>query len=113
MDLFGPRNVWGVTTTVDQTPRYHVSSTEVEHVIEVPLVGMTRDNLTVDVQDGVLSISANTEVKSRFVQNFKQTWSLSKDADADNVSATLENGLLTVRVPRVKPARKVVNVNVV
>lgn len=100
----------GVSTSATQ---YHQSSTETEHVIEVPLVGMNRDNVNIDVQDGVLTISATSESKSRFVRSFKNSWSLSKDSDADNVSAHLENGLLTVRVPRVKPAKKVVNVSIV
>ena len=92
---------------------YHQQSNENEHLIEVPLVGMTRENVIVDVQDGVLTVTANTDGKSRFKRSFKQSWILSKDSDVDNVSANLENGLLSVRVPRAKPVKKVVNVNVV
>jgi len=88
------------------------SSNENEHVIEVPLVGITRDQLTVDVQEDLLTVVAKTESKSSFVKNFHQKWRLPVDADADNVSAKLENGLLTLTVPRVKPVKKVVNVTV-
>lgn len=103
--------VWPTTSTLAQ--QYHQQSSETEHVIEVPLIGITRENLNVDVQDNVLTISATSDSKSRYARNFKNSWTLSKDSDADNVSATLENGLLTVRVPRVKPAKKIININVV
>lgn len=92
---------------------YHQQSNENEHLIEVPLVGMTRENVTIDVQDAVLTITASSKANSKFVRNFKQSWNLSKDSDVDNVTAHLENGLLAVRVPKVKPVKKVVNVNVV
>ena len=92
---------------------YHQQSNENEHLFDIPLVGVARDNVKVDVQDNVLTISAAADGKSRFARNFKQSWNLTKDSDYENVSANLENGLLSVRVPRVKPAKKVVNVTVV
>lgn len=92
---------------------YHQQSNENEHRIEVPLVGMTRENVNVDVQNSVLTITANSDTKSKFIRNFKQSWNLSTDCDVDSVVAKLENGLLTVTVPRVKPVKKVVNVSVV
>ena len=55
---------------------YYSQSNDNEHVIEVPLVGMSRENLKVDVQEGVLTIEAVSDLKSRFVRNFKQTYGL-------------------------------------
>lgn len=92
---------------------YHQQTNENEHIIEVPLVGLTREDVTVDVQDGVLTVSAKTNANSRFVRNFKQSWNLTKDSDTEAVTAKLENGLLSVRIPRVKPVKKVINIDVV
>ncbi len=92
---------------------YHFASNENEYWVEIPLVGVARENLSVDVQDGILTIVAKTESKSRFTRNFNQSWHLTKDCNVEAVSAKLENGLLTVRIPRSKPPKKIVNVEIV
>jgi HSP20 family molecular chaperone IbpA len=92
---------------------YHQQSNENEHLFEIPLVGISKDNVKVDIQEGMLTISAITDGKARFGRNFKQSWILTKDSDIEAVAASLENGLLIVRVPRAKPVKKVINVNVV
>lgn len=98
--------------TSAELTNYSQYSNAEEYVLEVALVGMTKENVVVDVQQGVLNVSAKSELKSKLVRGFKNSWSLAKDADVENVSAVLENGLLVVKVPRVKPAKKVVTVNV-
>ena len=90
---------------------YKTTSNDNEYVVEIPLVGVSRDNVTVDVQDNVLSVVANAK-NSYYARDFKQSWNLNKDSDVDNVTANLENGLLTVRVPRFKPVKKTVSVTV-
>ena len=92
---------------------YHQHTREDEILIEVPLVGMAKDNVAVDVTDNVLCVNAKTDTNSRYTRNFNQKWILTKDSDTENISAKLENGLLSVRIPRVKPAKKVINVAVV
>jgi len=97
----------------EYTTTHSQVSNENEHVIEVPLVGIGRESLTVDVQDGILSaVAKKTDSKSSFVRGFNQKWRLPNDSDVDNVSAKLENGLLTITIPKVKPVKKVVNVAV-
>ena len=91
---------------------YHQVSNENEHLFEIPLVGISKNNVKVDIQEGKITISATTDGKSRFGRNFNQSWNLTKDSDVDNTVADLQNGLLTVRVPRVKPNKKVVNITV-
>lgn len=111
-NLLGTISSNGVWTDSVSYGGYHQQSNENEHLFEVPLVGVKREDVNVDIQDNVLTISATVDVKSRFVRNFKQCWNLTKDSNVDAVSANLENGLLTVRIPRVKPAKKTVNITV-
>ncbi len=92
---------------------YHQHTREDEILIEVPLVGMTKENVSVDVSDNVLAVIAKTDNTTRYTRNFSQKWILTKDSDAENISAKLENGLLSVRIPRTKPAKKVINVSVI
>ena len=89
---------------------YHQQSNENEHIIEVPLVGMSQQNVTVEVVNNVLTVKAQTDSTSRYARSFNQSWNMSKDSDLDNIVAKLENGLLKVNIPRIKPIKKTINV---
>lgn len=95
-----------------QRAQYMQVSNETAYVINAPMIGVTKADLTVNVVDNNLIVSAVPSVKSRWSNEFKQTWILNEDADTANISAKLENGLLTLTVPRVKPATRTVNVTV-
>lgn len=92
--------------------RYFQTSTESAYVIEAPMVGVSKNDLKVNVVDNNLVVSATASVKSRFSTSFNQTWLLNEDADINNINARLENGLLTLTIPRVKPATRTVNVTI-
>jgi HSP20 family protein len=80
-------------------------------VSEVHLPGYTKDDVTINVHDGVLEIKG--EVKAREEQkdkkrsymlrqsssSFYRRLALPKNADADKVKAELKDGLLKVVVP--------------
>lgn len=91
---------------------HNVSSTEDSYVLQVPLVGISKEDLSVEVKDNVLYVSAKTKIKSLFSRDYKKTFQLHKDANLDTISAKLENGLLTVTVDKIKPVKKTVSVNI-
>jgi HSP20 family molecular chaperone IbpA len=91
--------------------QYRNSSNKEEYVLEIPLLGMSKENVSVDIQDNVLTVAAKkSENSSSFVENFKNSWSLANDADVSYVSAALENGILTVKVPKVKAPKRSVTI---
>jgi HSP20 family protein len=86
------------------------------------LPGVTKDTLSLHVDSGTLSIEAelglslpeglqsnHTEVS---VGRFRRSFTLSKELDAEKVSAELSNGVLKLRIPKAehaKPRRITVN----
>lgn len=96
----------------EATKEYYVGSTESDYYVEVPLVGVAKENISIEVQDNVMTIKANNDLKSRFAKMFKQSWQLANDVDIERINARLEHGLLTVSVPRIKPVKKVVSVTI-
>ena len=90
--------------------QYSHSSTEEEVTIEMAVPGISKEDLTVDIIDDTLTVKASPKTKSRLTKELKQSWYLSKDIDVDNINAELKNGLLTLTLPKVKPAKKTVNV---
>ena len=92
--------------------KYSQYSSADAYTIEVPLVGVTKEDLSIAVENNRLLVKAKGSVKSRFTSNFAQDWLLAEDADVSAINANLSNGLLTLTVPRVKPVQRTVNITV-
>jgi HSP20 family molecular chaperone IbpA len=105
--LFFP---YGVSTTAKT--RYTQTVNENAYVIEAPMVGVVKNDLVVNVVDNNLIVSATPSNKNRWSADFKQTWILNEDADVNAINARLENGLLTLTIPRVRPVTRTVNVTI-
>ena len=91
---------------------YYVTANDKEWTIEVPLPGMSKENLKIDVEDTLLTIQANTNIKSKAIRNFKCSWHIDEAVDVTGINAKLENGLLLITLPRIKPTKKSIAVTV-
>lgn len=92
--------------------QYYQSNNDTEVVIEMSVPGVSKEDLTVDVSNDILTVAAKPSVKSKFAKELKQSWTLSKDIDVDNISAELKNGLLFLTLPKLKPLKKTVNISI-
>lgn len=101
------------TTAETEVAAYHLSSTDDSYNLDIPLIGVSKDDLSVEIKDNFLHVSAKTKVKSIYSKDYKKSFQLHKDTDVESVSAKLENGLLTISVAKIKPAKRTINVNVV
>lgn len=83
--------------------------------IQVEIPGYEKDEVNVELVDNLLKISAQKEKEDtggRYRGQFYQSFRLSKDFKSEEINASLENGLLTVRLPRsekTKPRKIAVN----
>ena len=80
-------------------------------VAEIP--GLDRENVTVDIEEGVLTISGD---KHGFDSNggkcitrelkqsaFKRSFNLGEHLDGTNVSAEFSSGMLSISIPKIEP----------
>ena len=92
-------------------PAVDVSEDDAKYCITVELPGASKDDVTVEHHDNMLTIrgekkSEREEKKEqrRYVErtfgSFSRSFSLPADADADQVKATFENGVLTLAIPK-------------
>lgn len=95
-----------------QYVKYHTSKNENEFLLEIPLPGTTKNDVEVSVEKETLSVKVKKN-QSRFSKEYNHMWLLSEEHNVDDVSAIMENGVLTVKIGRVKPQKKVVSVTVV
>ena len=90
-------------------PRMDLHETVEAVTVLVDLPGVARDELSVEFDNDVLTVSATRKVAPatrdylhREFQpgNYRRSLRLSKDLDPSGITAQLENGLLTLIVPR-------------
>jgi HSP20 family protein len=85
--------------------------------IQAEIPGLSKDEVAVEVQDNVLTISGQKVKKledkdtgGKYIRrelkhsNFKRSFTLGEIIDSDNPEARFENGLLTVTLRKVKPS---------
>lgn len=102
-------------------PAYDIEETESHYVLSFDLPGMKQEDINIEVQDRVLSISGERkrEEKSvrhseRFYGRFERQFSLPDNVNADAVEANYENGVLKIALPKleeVKPKKVQIGVN--
>ncbi|MFO7320243.1 MAG: Hsp20/alpha crystallin family protein [Chloroflexota bacterium] len=92
-----------------------MSSDENNIIVRTALPGFTADEVHVDVRGNVLTISAeskaerddrngNWHIRELRYGKFARSVELPEAVDIDKADASLENGILTVKLPKEKPS---------
>lgn len=97
-----------------------VKSSENEVIVRAALPGVNEDEIDINVEGNVLTISAETQsehedkqenwhVREMSYGKFARSIALPEDVLTDEAEASLENGILTVTLPKKEPnpARKI------
>jgi HSP20 family protein len=74
---------------------------------------MSKEDISVDVHDGVLTIAGEkrtTQDESRSYiyrelkrSSFRRSWTLADNLDSQNITAKFEDGMLYLNIPKIKP----------
>jgi HSP20 family protein len=104
----------GVTANGTWLPAVDVEETDDAWVVEADLPGVKKDDVTVEMHGPELNVSGEIKERerkgilrkrTRRVGRFEIRLTLPGDADPDNIGASLDDGVLTVRVPKAERAR--------
>ena len=88
------------------TPPFDLEETDNEFVVEMDVPGVRKDDVTVELQDNVLHVHGEFKERERTgvlrrqtrrTGEFDYTVTLPGEVAPDNVVASLDNGVLTVR----------------
>lgn len=102
----GERQMW--------TPLADVYETDDAYLVEVDLPGVKRDDVDVEVTGNELVITGEVKERERTgwmrsrtrrVGQFEYRTTLPQDVNADQISAELSEGVLTVQVPKSEAAK--------
>lgn len=101
------------------TPRADLSETEDAYFIALDLPGLRKDEIEITMEDGTLKIAGERSMESesengqyhrieRSYGRFFRSFTFGPNADADNIEASFDDGVLTIRVAKAeerKPRR--------
>jgi HSP20 family protein len=100
------------------TPAVNITETKEELLLTAEVPGMTEENIGVEIENNVLSISGEkTDVHTdgdeerryhlweRNYGAFRRAFTLPTSVKVDDVTANFENGILTIRLPKVPEAK--------
>lgn len=115
------RGLWAPEVGSSRSPRFmpmDLCKIGDHYVLTTDLPGVDPGSVDVDVDNGTLTISARRTARSddsaqwlaneRFFGSYRRQLSLGDGVDASSISATYENGVLTVTIPlseRAKPRK--------
>ena len=96
--------------------RVDVAEDENAFLIHADVPGYSREDLKVEVEDGILNISAEKKeekeekndhyhVRERCFGSFSRSFSLPKHVASEKIEATVKDGVLTVTVPKAEASR--------
>lgn len=104
----GSRDLWAPAVDVEETPDGLIFRAE--------LPGMSREDIEVELEDGVLTIQGEKKYEKREENaegllyerrwgTFNRRFTLPRAVSAEGIEADLQNGILTIRVPKAEEAK--------
>lgn len=100
-------------------PALDVHEDENSYMVDIELPGMSKENVSVDFEDGTLTVSGERKYENesneknqhrveRFYGKFHRSLNFTSAIDGNNIEAKFDNGILKVTLPKteeVKPRR--------
>jgi HSP20 family protein len=97
----------------DWAPAADVSETESEYLIKADLPEVRKEDVSITVQDGVLTLSGERRQEKRadseklhrierLYGSFARRFALPEDADEQAISAESRDGVILIHIPKVK-----------
>lgn len=102
--------------TSEWVPEVDMIDTDGEYVITAETPGMSKEDIDIDVQEGVLTLSgekkeskehesAHHRYFERRYGSFVRSFSLPRAVDAEKVKAEYQDGVLTIHLPKSEESR--------
>jgi len=97
-------------------PRLDVVETDDAFLFEFDIPGIAKDDISINLHDGVLSVSGERESRElkenddvvrveRFTGHFYRSFSVPTAIDDSKIEANYENGVLSLRLPKAEESK--------
>lgn len=113
-----PKIINELPSTTKHVPPVNILEKEDEFILEVAVPGVEKEAINIEVNDNLLTLSkeeneADTSETVKFTRkefnygSFKRTFNLPESIDANLISASNKNGILTITLPKKEEAKAV------
>ena len=113
-----------VAGTEHRIPAIDLRETEDAYIMEADMPGMAKEDVTIEVVEGIIDVTAKKEQASEVEEKgyirkergsmfFHRRLALPEDANIDDIKARLVDGVLQVDIPKLKkvePSKKKVDI---
>ena len=98
---------WDIPTNI-VTPNYDIIENDNEYLLDFALAGFKREDVSINVEDNILTIEGERKVaektkynrKGSYYGQFKKTFTLPNNILADKIDASFSDGILSVAIPK-------------
>lgn len=97
-----------------RNPLHDIIENEKEYVVELALAGVKKEDISLNLDDNVLSISAERKEseskynrKQTFYGKYEKSFTLPESVDKESIQASFEDGILKLSIPKVEEKQKV------
>lgn len=98
-------------------PAVNTKKDDEKYEIDVAIPGMDKSDFSINLEDGVLTISSKKQTsiedkKEDYMRrefsysSFTRSFTIPEDANGEKISAKYENGILKIELPRIEIAKK-------
>lgn len=104
----------GVSVTKGSYPKLNIEDYEDKFIIETEIAGLTKEDISIKVKDGLLTISGKKKerkIDGKLVycelkrSSFSRSIQLNELVDESKIIAKFENGILEILLPKIKPQK--------
>lgn len=99
-------------------PKVNVVNTDESVVIEAAVPGMAKEDITLEIKDDVLTISGKSNQSDEYENGsyvrreikksrFERSFALGDNLDRNSISATCDNGVLKLVLPKFAPEERI------
>ena len=88
-------------------PASNVQTTDIGHQISLVVPGVPKDEIGIDINNNTMTVSYEQKeetANSIAAKSFKKSWALPENADIERVTASADNGIITISIPREETA---------
>lgn len=98
---------WNSDQFISPSVFHEVHEDENHYLVSVDLPGMTKEDIVIEVKEGVLNIQGERKRKNGSTESLKvaKRFSLPRSVDKDKVEANYENGVLEIYLPKLQAAQ--------
>jgi HSP20 family protein len=95
-------------------PRANTVENEKDYVVELLMPGTKKENIKLQLEKDVLTVSSESKEEQadkfhfrEFGKNYKRSFTLPEDVNADQITASYSEGILTIMLPKVEKAPEI------